>query len=89
MHPGIFLWTVIYLLQKSVDMLLHVTAGKFNNMCRQQPHWVAIGISLYKSDNFSLVYNCVFQYRHDTGIVLNWYSHITRKYMHAATPRLS
>ena len=46
---------------RSVDMLIHVTAGKFTKLlcADNNPHWVAIGISLYKSDNFSLVYNCV------------------------------
>jgi hypothetical protein len=43
-------------------MLLDVTAGKL--LCADNnPHWVAIGINrnifVYKSDNFSFVYNCV------------------------------
>jgi hypothetical protein len=56
----IYFYRPSYLLQKSVDMLLHVTADKL--ICADNnPQWVAIGISFYKSDNFSFVYNCVFQ----------------------------
>jgi hypothetical protein len=32
----IYFYRPSYLLQKSVDMLLHVTAGKLINMCRVQ-----------------------------------------------------
>jgi hypothetical protein len=50
----------------SVDMLLHVTAGKL--ICADNnPHRVAIGISFYKSDIFVFVYNYVFQCGHDTA----------------------
>jgi hypothetical protein len=57
----IYFYRPSYLLQKSVDMLLHyVTAGKLIRADNNR-HWVDIGISLYKSDNFSFAYNCVFQ----------------------------
>jgi hypothetical protein len=50
----IYFYRPSYLLQKSVDMLLHVTVGKL--ICvDNNPHWVAIGISLYKSDNFTIL----------------------------------
>ena len=49
-------------------MLLHVlTAGIKLIYADNNPHCVAIGLSLYKSDNFSFVHNCVFQCEHETA----------------------
>ena len=40
---------------------------RFTVSADNNPHWVAIGISFYKSDIFSFVYNYVFQCGHDTA----------------------
>jgi hypothetical protein len=56
----IYFYRPSYHLQKSVDILLHHVSKLM--YADNNPHLVAIGsISLYKSDNFSFVYNCVFQ----------------------------
>jgi hypothetical protein len=51
-------------------MLLHVTAGKFIICADNNPHSVAKGISLYKSDNFTVLINWYCQNNNNNKLSL-------------------